>query len=596
MNMKIFAFIFLLVMPQMFVTAQKPNPLLDKADSLFKLKKLKEAVAIYSNIIKSDPKNEMALKGRAYIYFKGEKLDEAERDYKEVLKINPSCSNCLANLGLINVSKNNTSTALPLIEKAITADPKNPYAYVAKARALVSEEKYQDAESNFARALSLDSNFIEALYYRAHMYIDNNKLENAKKDFIAMIRIDPKSPSAHYALGITFANEQNFDLALQHFFTAIKEDSTEATYYNAVGNVYYFKFQPDSAIDYYTRAIRLDPDDYVSYFYRSQTWHNKEDMDASCADLAETIKRIPKNPDGDAQSIKVDANIMSKEFCDSLQPGYYYQRGIAKYNLHQYKQALLFYDRGLQKFPQHSMMTSFRGNAFFALGNYKEAEAEYTKSLFLKNNLATEIQQSWNYDEKSETEKQQMLSTYLVDIYGHRAEARISLGNYAAAQDDVQEALKVPGNLDVKSYVYLLSGVLKIIEGNNNSALSEFNKSIAINPNYAEAYANRAIVKMNLAFRTKIISYYSNIRGGSLNGQFNFSGVNKSSVNTDNLEAALTDCNKALQLKPDYAYAYYIRANIKIYLEQPDYCYDLLKAEQLGLTEAVTLISEKKCR
>jgi hypothetical protein len=67
-------------------------------------------------------------------------------------------------------------------------------------------------------------------------------------------------------------------------------------------------------------------------------------------------------------------------------------------------------------------------------------------------------------------------------------------------------------------------------------------------------------------------------------------------VNKDNLESALADCNKAITASPKYGYAYYVRSMIKEALEQADYCYDLFKAESLGLDFVKEIIREKKCR
>ena len=58
--------------------------------------------------------------------------------------------------------------------------------------------------------------------------------------------------------------------------------------------------------------------------------------------------------------------------------------------------------------------------------------------------------------------------------------------------------------------------------GRNDEALADFNKAISLDPNYAQAYANRGLIYRK----------------------------------TGKLDLALADYNKALQLDPNYAVAY----------------------------------------
>jgi len=70
----------------LFTFSQKIDVLLKKADSLVTAGKNKEALTIYTNILKSDPKNEKALRERGRLYFDMEKYDEAEKIIEKRLK------------------------------------------------------------------------------------------------------------------------------------------------------------------------------------------------------------------------------------------------------------------------------------------------------------------------------------------------------------------------------------------------------------------------------------------------------------------------------------------------------------------------------
>jgi Tfp pilus assembly protein PilF len=130
----------------------------------------------------------------------------------------------------------------------------------------------------------------------------------------------------------------------------------------------------------------------------------------------------------------------------------------------------------------------------------------------------------------------------------------------------------------------------------NGNALSNFNKAIQISPDFSGAYVNRAMVKINLAFKTKIVAGSFSIQNRNINARFDIPVLRKETMNKDNLEAALSDCNKAIQVDSKNANAWQVRAAIKLLLGEGDYCYDLLKAEQLGSSQATQMIAENKCR
>ena len=104
---------------------------------------------------------------------------------------------------------------------------------------------------------------------------------------------------------------------------------------------------------------------------------------------------------------------------------------------------------------------------------------------------------------------------------------------------------------------YYNKGISKFNKKNYKGAISKFNKTIILNPNYADAYINRGIAKK------KTLDY----------------------------SGAIADYNKAIQLNPNYADAYNNRGDAKYQLE--DYtgaCKDWTKAGELGSANALTNI------
>ena len=594
--MRIYVLLSLGLILHIFAFSQTEASLLKKADSLKSKGKYSEAIAIYSMVIKINPKAEMAWRERGRSYLETKKYLEAEKDYKEALKLNPSCGNCYAYLGFMKFAKNDLVNALSYAEQGIKAEPANNFPYLFKARVLAAQNKYDEAELAFAKALELDPNNVNTFYYRAEMHNETGNTEKAFNDFTTVIRLDPSIATAYFGRAVILANQQKFDEALKEIATAIEKDNTQAHFHKMVANLYYYKDNPDSAIKYYSKAIQLDPKDHESYFYRSRSKYNLEDMDAACKDLKQAIAMIPKDGNQYALSIKFEAEGLFTESCDSTKPGYYYHRGIANYNLKKFDLAIKIYDQGLTRFPHHALMTSFRGNAYLASGNYKKAEEDYTRAIDLRKNLLPEVEQSWNYRELDGPQKDLYTKGLLTAIYNTRAEARMKSGNDASAAEDIDEVLaNHPENAHSRDHTYVLKGVLAMNQNDNSAALTAFNKAIALNGENINAFVNRAIIKMNLAYKAKVINQSIQLGGMGMHGSFNLPPKEKTIVNKDNLRAALVDVNKAIALDKNYAYAYYVRALVKNELGEPGVCYDLLLADKLGLHGMKELITAHKC-
>lgn len=578
--------------------AQADSLLVKKADSLAAAGRQDEAVALYSKLLKQNPKNEKALRGRGFVYMQQQKLKLSEADLKAALLLNPRCSNCYVNLALVHYSMHDSAGAFKAMNDAVKTDDKNTYAYLSRGQLYLYAGNTDAAMNDLNRVLSIDSTNSDAYYNRASVYIELKQEESAFADLCSAIRLAPRFAKAWFSRGIYYANRQQWDDALYNFNKAAVMDSTNSSYFTNIANVYLYKNDPSGAKKYYSKALALDKNNYEALYYRATASYRLEDMDASCEDLRLLISRLPAaTADQELLSLKEDVEGQLAEYCDTSSPGYYYQRGVAAYNLQQFEKAVAWYDKGMTKFPGSYMMNDFKGNALLALGRNEEAETAYTKALSLQRGLEQEVKNSRSYKNENAAAQSLFVVSTVAFTYSARAEARANLGNSRQALEDAESAVKlVSDKTPSAENIYNTRGIVYLGMNDNSNALSSFNKAIQINPSFSSAYINRAIVKINLAYKTKIATRFVSISSRNINASFDLPSLKKETINRGNLEAALSDCNKAIQLEQDKANAWYIRAIIKILLGESDFCYDLLKAQQLGAAGAAALIAENNCR
>ncbi|NOT50908.1 MAG: tetratricopeptide repeat protein [Chitinophagaceae bacterium] len=592
-------FLFVVIFFSGRLFAQNEAVLLKKADSLMDARKKTEALDIYNKIIRQNPKNDKALKGRADIYYSREKIQEAEKDYMQVLQLNKNCASCNINLAVIKVSQNNIIAAHKFINEAFKLDSANIQAFVARGRIHAEEKKQDLALQDYNNAIRIKKEDPIAYYYRGRLYYSIERYEEGANDMSTVIRLDSTIASAWHLRGIYYANDEQWEKALYDFNKAAATDTLNSSYPAFIGNVYLHLNDPVKAYDQYNKAIRLDDKNFEAHYYKSVAAYRQEDMEGSCACLKTMKAKLPANTeDEETKAWQREMEEKIKNHCDTNFAGYYYQRGIAEYNKKQFERSAYWYTEGLKKYPGHSMMTDFRGNTHLAMGKYKEAYDDYTASLLLTGNLDRELRDgATDYADQTPAMQKDYITSMIVFTYSSRAETRINMDDVKGAKQDAETAFKMmPAEMPEKETVYITCGIVALADNDNGNALSYFNKAIQANPSYVPAYINRALVKMNLAYKTRMIGSYIGIRDKNINVRFDLPVMKKTIEKRDNLEAALADCNKAIQIDPKNGHAYHIRAVIKILLNEGDYCYDLLKAEQLGYPEATALLSEQKCR
>jgi tetratricopeptide (TPR) repeat protein len=553
------------------------------------LKKYDAAILLYSKILKQAPLSEKALIGRAKSYANANKYALAEKDFKDAIAHNPGCISCYLKFGLLKLIQNDTAGATANANEAIRLDNKNSEAWLLKARIAITEKKYADASAHLAKAIDLDKDNADAYLTRATLSVNMQLPDIALRDFDEVIRLKPDYADAYAQKGNIYAQRKQWDDALKYYLLGAQRDSLNAEYYKTIGSLYSSEKKDfPTALNYFARAIRLNDKDGETYVYRGDAYYWMEDMDASCSDYKAALQRLP--PQGSDEDRTYLKN-KTAGLCDSNFAEYYYQRGIANYNLDQFEKAVAWYNKGMKKFPENLCLFSFRAASLLKMNKFDEAESDYNKAIALKDKV---IDETANYfRDLTPAERQIYIQHSIAENFSHRAEVRLALKNYAGAMNDIDEALKeMPANEGGIENFYFIKAAIYLEQGDNNSALTWLNKSIHFNPGFGSALVDRALVKLNLAYRTTVTQRSLNFGGAPIS----LPAQTHSTVNTDNLESALTDCNKAIGAEPKNGYAYYVRAMIKLALKQADYCYDFLKAEQLGYEEAKSMIQENKCR
>ena len=140
---------------------------------------------------------------------------------------------------------------------------------------------------------------------------------------------------------------------------------------------------------------------------------------------------------------------------------------------------------------------------------------------------------------------------------------------------------------------YLNSSLAKVNLQDYRGAISDCNKAIEIEPNYALAYNNRGKVKYKLQDYRGAISDYNKAIVINPNYALAYENRGLAKFYTKDFTSAIDDFTTAININPNDKEAYYGRGLTNILLGNKNKgCLDLSKAGELGHENAYNTIKE----
>ena len=179
--------------------------------------------------------------------------------YSDILKVEPKHFDAIHLLGVIADQMKNHQLAADLIDQAIAINSSNADAYFNRGNALKELGRFDVAVESYDKAVRLNPRYANAFNNRGVVLQKLNQLDEAVESYGKAVRIKPDYAEAHFNLGIVLQELKRFDEALASYgrVTALKPDFPTAHYNSGVALHALERF--DAALASYDRAIALDP-------------------------------------------------------------------------------------------------------------------------------------------------------------------------------------------------------------------------------------------------------------------------------------------------------------------------------------------------
>ncbi len=312
--------------------------------------------------------------------------------------------------------------------------------------------------------------------------------------------------------------------AITDYDRAIAIDPNYATAYNNRGNLKSEQFQDlTGALADYDRAIALNPTLAQAYYSRGVVKNRQANRQGALIDYNRAIAINPNYAEAynNRGIIYQDLKDFPRARTDydraiALNPNYieaYYNRGAFKTSLNDSRNAIIDYDRAIALNPNYAEAHNNRGITHEQLGNNDLALADFNRALTINPKSVAAYNNRGNFQFQHQQNSQAALADYnlAISINPNSAESYLNrsllseeLGNSQGALQDARSALKfaIPKSV----IAFFSSGSIDYQQKLFDQSIGSFDRAIAVDPTFADAYLRRGLAKIKLGDRTNAVA------------------------------------------------------------------------------------------
>ncbi|MCL2501718.1 MAG: tetratricopeptide repeat protein [Bacteroidales bacterium] len=546
------------------------------------LKDLEEAVALrpsYTGLYFS----------RGVTFLLSQQFEKAVQDFNRFIKFEPRESVAYLNRGACYLYLKDTVRALEDYNTAILLNKFDPEGYIRRARVYLLEERYADALVDLTSAISLDSTNTFAYFNRALVHNSMKNIMGTLDDFDKVLRYDPENALTRYNRALIRTQIGDYENALSDYDRVLEiNPGNVLAYFNRAGLFAEIGRYRD-ALEDYSQAIELYPDFANAYMNRSYVKYQlgqlssaQQDRDIARQKVQEHRLRMEQEGISDIAAfadttqrfdelLALDADFAKRDFNNDLLQ--YRDVDIRLKPLFKLLAGRVEPVISLERVYYYPDMERFMANQPMAIGLFSESPASSAQILaggaeLLRNSLTPDA------------EPELLFAKGIVDFQNKQFNSALSYYDRAIALD--------PNNL----YYYINRGALQ-------SEMIEFISSMDSNVQVLtldDAGTTRARVQEQSRRNYDYSAAINDMeKAASIAPDFAYVHYNLGNLYclSDRMPESIRAYTRAIELYPYFAEAYYNRGLIQIYLKDREKgCIDISTSGELGVKDAYSVIKK----
>ena len=499
----------------------------------------------------------------------------------------------------------NFAGAITEYSAAIRLDPTYTNAYFNRGLAHLELENYSAALLDINQVINLTPNDLDVFAQRANIKKMMNDLNGAVADY--SIVLDQKRDAAVFSdRGAAYMGLKKFDEAIQDFRESIALDPNTAITWSQMADVFFAKKEYQTAIQHYGAALNINPKLVVALNNRGNAYKASKLFDDAISDYSTAIEITAISDLYANRSIAYSAKhlyslaIEDSQYAlklDKENPIAYFSLGAAQMEANDLNNALQSFNRTIELDHTYTDAFARRAELKYMMNNFQGAIQDQEKYINSDNNDVAALDDLEKYKfalngsqnknesvtfhattQKPTTQVQtprvitQTPTTYnipttpnneIMASKGVDKNAALSAqqlyynGTFAYDNKDYWTAIDAFNDVldrDPKNYrARNLRGLCYLILKKYNLASRDFDDVAAVKPDFAEAYHNRANLKIKNNKVNQAIRDYTKAINLNPKAPNYFENRGRAYLRTQEFTKAKEDFDQAIILNPKNA-------------------------------------------
>lgn len=457
-----------------------------------------------------------------------QQFEEAIEDFDMFINQERKVADAYVNRGLCYLYLKDTLRAYENFDTAIRTNRENPDSYNRRGALYMQQSRFAEAEQDFDMAIRYDSTHIPSLFNRALVYSETNRPMQSLEDFDRVISLDSTNSLTYFNRAILRTQIGDYNRALEDYDkVAHYSPENVLVYYNRA--ILYTRLgELERAVGDYTKAIELYPDFANAYLNRSS--------------LRYALR--------DAKGGKRDHDIA--------------QRKIAEYKSRLSDSTFSIYADTTRRFDRLLSFDSKLSGSNFNRITTRREESGSNPALLPLFRFTLIAADSVEKTSPTLSRLPQRITDFTSSLPNPQLmlscrESNLPADSLIAIERRTERALQQRLATDQKWKELFAFGISQSLIKQFTAAVNTFTAAIDANPSNPFLYLNRSTT------RAEMIDFISSIENSYQRITIDSDPANRlktTSSRTYNYDEAIADLNKAIKLYPDFAFAYYNRANL----------------------------------
>lgn len=513
-----------------------------------RLKQYEQADSTLTAVIKQNPKFGEAIVERARLNVLRGDTTSSLADLDEAAKVNPSIVNVWLLRADIRARRKQWEEASEDMQQAIRLEPQQADLYVNRAYIRYNLDDYFGAMSDYNYALELEPQNSAALFNRALLRFEVKDLKRAESDFSKVLDLEPENYHAAYNRGLVRLETGDLRGAEKDFRKVLDRYPRFYTAWYALGEAY--RRQGDMR-----RAVMTSHhgEELVRQYVKNP---KKNPLERPAIAAATSNQEGSGDDGGESETEVMERFNQLRTFSAGTQQLPFNDRIKGRVQ-----------DRDVNISAEPSYMLTFTSSekTLRSLSNYFRELDDMNQARYLDRSVY--LAPAGTVSSENEAEK-------LFDL----------LNRYDAV---IAEGKDRPVD-------FLARGILRTQLRDYAGALSDFDRSLELSPDFTPALLGRAFVEETLKLPSAFSDYDHVLR---INPRLIYAWFNKGNIYyaNDDYTSALESYNRAIEIDPEFGEAYYNRGLCYLQMGARRQAFsDLSKAGELGVLPSYNLLKRMR--